>query len=190
MLAVDGAGGGFWASGTAVPVTRAALRERIGLGPRKLGEHLALLEEVGAAVSGRGGRWRAPVYAPSPAEAAAAAIEQATRRRTVQRSRLDMMRNLAETESCRGQALLAYFGERLDHLCGHCDNCLSGSASDPASARDRADVPYPVHSRVTHAEWGGGTVLSYEGEQMTVLFDDLGYKTLSVSVVEAQGLLT
>jgi ATP-dependent DNA helicase RecQ len=172
------------------PVTRAALRERTGLGPRKLGEHLALLEEVGAAVSGRGGRWRAPAYAPSPAEAATAAIGQATRRQTVQRSRLDMMRNLAETDACRGQALLAYFGEQLDHRCGHCDNCLSGSASEAASARDQADARYPVHSRVTHVEWGGGTVLSYAGEQMTVLFDDLGYKTLSVRVVEEQGLLT
>jgi ATP-dependent DNA helicase RecQ len=171
------------------PVTRAVLRERTGLGPRKLGEHLVLLEEVGAAVAGRGGRWRAPAYAPSATEAAAAAIEQATRRQTVQRSRLDMMRNLAETTACRGQALLAYFGEQLDHPCGHCDNCLSGSAAEAVSARNRADVRYPVHSRVTHAEWGGGTVLRYEGEQMTVLFDDLGYKTLSVPVVEEQGLL-
>jgi ATP-dependent DNA helicase RecQ len=171
------------------PLARTALRERTGLGPRKLGEHLALLEEVGAAVSRRGGRWRAPAHAPSPADAATAAIEQARRRQTVQVSRLDMMRNLAETEACRGQALLAYFGEQLAHPCGHCDNCLSGSASEAAAAPDRAGRRYPVHSRVTHAEWGGGTVLRYEGAQMTVLFDELGYKTLSIPVVEEQGLL-
>jgi ATP-dependent DNA helicase RecQ len=171
------------------PVSRAALREKTGLGPRKLGEQLALLEEVGAAAAaGRGGKWRAPAYAPDPAEAAAAAVEQAERRQTVQRSRLDMMRNLAETMGCRGQALLAYFGEHLEHLCGHCDNCLSGVASAVEESGDEG--PYPVHSRVTHPEWGGGTVLRYEGEQMTVLFDDVGYKTLSVPVVEEQGLLT
>jgi ATP-dependent DNA helicase RecQ len=32
-------------------------------------------------------------------------------------------------------------------------------------------------------------VLGYEKDRMTVLFDDVGYKTLSVSVVQAQGLL-
>jgi ATP-dependent DNA helicase RecQ len=168
--------------------SRAALRDRTGFGPRKLGEHLALLEEVGAAVAGRGGRWRAPRYAPDPAEAAAAAVEQAQRRQAVQRSRLDMMRNLAETTACRGQALLAYFGEYLAQRCGHCDNCLSGRAE--ASGGAHGDAPYPVHSKVTHPEWGDGTVLRYEGEQMTVLFDTIGYKTLSVPVVEEQRLLS
>ncbi|GII21797.1 RecQ family ATP-dependent DNA helicase [Planosporangium mesophilum] len=170
------------------PATRTALREKTGLGPRKLGEHLSLLEEVGAAVAGRGGKWRAAAYAPGPAEAAEAAVEQAERRQTVQRSRLDMMRNLAETLSCRGQALLAYFGQHLDQPCGHCDNCLSGAADEVEAARDEG--PYPVNGRVAHPEWGDGTVLRYSGDQMTVLFDDLGYKTLSVPVVEEQGLLT
>jgi ATP-dependent DNA helicase RecQ len=32
-------------------------------------------------------------------------------------------------------------------------------------------------------------VLQYEGERMTVLFDDVGYKTLSVPVVVEQQLL-
>jgi ATP-dependent DNA helicase RecQ len=170
------------------PLSRKELREKTGLGPRKLGEQLALLEEVGAAVAGRGGRWRAPSYAPHPAAAAEAALEQAERRQTVQRSRLDMMRNLAETTACRGRALLAYFGEYLERRCGHCDNCLSGAARDVETSGDVG--PYPVHSRVTHPEWGGGTVLRYEGDQMTVLFDDVGYKTLSVPIVEEQGLLT
>jgi ATP-dependent DNA helicase RecQ len=170
------------------PSSRAALREKSGLGPRKLGEHLALLEEVGAAVAAPGGKWRAPAYAPDPAVAAADAVAQAERRQVVQRSRLDMMRNLAETTACRGQALLAYFGEHLAQACGHCDNCLTGRAAES----DLADTggPYPVHSRVTHPEWGDGTVLRYAGDQMTVLFDDVGYKTLSVPVVEEQGLLT
>jgi ATP-dependent DNA helicase RecQ len=114
-------------------------------------------------------------------------VAQAERRQTVQRSRLDMMRNLAETFACRSQTLLAYFGEELGHLCGHCDNCLSGQA---AAEVDTGSGPYPVHSRVSHVEWGGGTVLRYEGDQMTVLFDDVGYKTLSVPVVEEQDLLT
>ncbi|MDT4987277.1 MAG: ATP-dependent helicase RecQ [Micromonosporaceae bacterium] len=169
------------------PATRAALREATGLGPRKLGEQLALLEEVGAAVAGRGGRWRSAPFAPDPAEAARAAVAQAERRQVVQRSRLDMMRTLAETFGCRGRALLSYFGEHLGGRCGHCDNCLSGRAE--AVDDDAGEGPFPVNGRVTHAGWGDGIVLRYEGEQMTVLFDQVGYKTLSVPVVAEQGLL-
>jgi ATP-dependent DNA helicase RecQ len=167
------------------PVSRSDLRERTGLGPRRLGEYLGLLEQVGAAVAGKAGRWSAPRVASAPDEAARAAHVQAERRRSVQRSRLDMMSNLAETSGCRGQALLAYFGEILEQPCGHCDNCLAGLPDETLEAG-----PYPLHSRVTHADWGGGTVLRYEGEQMTVLFDDVGYKTLSVPVVAEQRLLT
>jgi ATP-dependent DNA helicase RecQ len=32
-------------------------------------------------------------------------------------------------------------------------------------------------------------VMAYDGEQMTVLFDEVGYKTLLLPAVEAQGLL-
>ncbi|HCT79971.1 MAG TPA: hypothetical protein DGT23_26085, partial [Micromonosporaceae bacterium] len=45
------------------------------------------------------------------------------------------------------------------------------------------------HSTVRHADWGAGLVLSYEDDRMTVLFDEVGYKTLSVPVVRANGLL-
>jgi ATP-dependent DNA helicase RecQ len=168
------------------PLGRAQLRERTGLGPRKLGVLLGLLEQVGAAVGVRGGRWRVPGYAPQPAQAARLAVEQARRRRVVQRSRLDMMRHYAETTGCRTQALLAYFGEHLAERCGHCDSCLSGSAEE---VDDGGDVPFGVHTRVRHGEWGEGVVLRYEDDRMTVLFDDVGYKTLAVPVVVDQGLL-
>ncbi|MEQ8313332.1 MAG: DNA helicase RecQ [Gammaproteobacteria bacterium] len=38
--------------------------------------------------------------------------------------RLNAMLGLCEITSCRRQALLEYFGERLDEPCGNCDNCL------------------------------------------------------------------
>jgi ATP-dependent DNA helicase RecQ len=169
------------------PVTQTELREQTGLGPRKIGQLLSLLEQVGAVTHRRGGKLAAPRYAPSPEDAAREAVAQAERFQTVQRSRIDMMRYLAETTNCRGQALLAYFGEHLPEHCGHCDNCADGSVETvaPTSAE-----PYPLHSTVRHAEWGDGMVLQYEGDIMTVLFDDVGYKTLSVPVVVEQGLLT
>ena len=43
----------------------------------------------------------------------------------VERHKLDAMLGLCELESCRRQALLAYFGDHLDHPCGNCDNCLT-----------------------------------------------------------------
>lgn len=33
-------------------------------------------------------------------------------------------------------------------------------------------------------------MLSYQDDKMTVLFDNVGYKTLSVPVINEQGLLT
>ncbi|MGN9913022.1 RecQ family ATP-dependent DNA helicase [Phytohabitans sp. LJ34] len=164
-------------------LTRTALRERTGLGTRKLGQLLGLLEQVGAATT-VGQKLTAPRYAPEPVDAARAALAEAERQQAVQRSRTDMMRAFAESGSCRGQALLAYFGEHLPRPCGHCDNCAAGPARQP-----RVRGPFPLHSTVRHAEWGVGMVLAYESDKMTVLFDDVGYKTLSVPVVRDQGLL-
>jgi ATP-dependent DNA helicase RecQ len=168
------------------PVTKKALREQSGLGARKLGQLLSLLEQVGAAHTLGDHKLDSPRYAPEPAAAAAAVLREAERQQMVQRSRTDMMRAFAETRGCRGQALLAYFGEHMKHVCGHCDNCHAGTSTPD----DGASGPFPVHSSVRHPEWGSGLVLSYEDDRMTVLFDDVGYKTLSVPVVSEQGLLT
>jgi len=163
--------------------SRAELAERSGLGTRRLGQLLALLEQVGAVTTVHN-RLSVPRYAPEPATAARQAREEAERQQTLQRSRVDMMRQFAESPNCRGQSLLAYFGEHLGRPCGHCDNCYSGSAAAPVTSG-----PFPLHSTVRHAEWGTGLVLRYEEDRVTVLFDDVGYKTLSVPVVREQGLL-
>ncbi|ASW54582.1 ATP-dependent DNA helicase RecQ [Plantactinospora sp. KBS50] len=168
------------------PGSRSTLRDRSGLGPRKLGNLLSLLEQVGAAAPAANHMITAPRYAPEPADAARAAVAEAERQQSVQRSRTDMMRAYAETRACRGQTLLAYFGEQMAHVCGHCDNCAAGTSVPD----DGASGPFPVHSQVRHTEWGAGLVLSYEADKMTVLFDEVGYKTLSVPVVSQQGLLT
>jgi ATP-dependent DNA helicase RecQ len=170
------------------PRTRAQLKEETGLGPRKLGQLLGLLEQVGAATTGAGNKTRAPTFAPLPAAAAEAAVAEYERQQVVQRSRTDMMRAFAETRACRTQTLLAYFGEDLAKPCGHCDNCIEGSAEEVEEAA--TDEPFPVHSQVRHGEWGTGMVMGYEEDRMTVLFDEVGYKTLSVPVVMENELLT
>ncbi|MEV6301641.1 ATP-dependent DNA helicase RecQ [Actinoplanes sp. NPDC051861] len=170
------------------PQTKTALQKETGLGPRKLGQYLGLLEQVGAVRTGAGHKLSVPPHAPLPAAAAAAAIEEYERQQVVVRSRTDMMRGFAQSRQCRSETLLAYFGEDQKKSCGHCDNCADGSAEIVAAAE--AEGPFPVHSQVTHGEWGTGMVMNYEEDRMTILFDAVGYKTLSVPVVVENSLLT
>ncbi|HKD99008.1 MAG TPA: ATP-dependent DNA helicase RecQ [Micromonosporaceae bacterium] len=199
----------YLASGVRAGVhTRTELAKRTGMTARKVASLCGLLEEVGAVAVGANGELRLPPYAPKPPEAAKLAVAEAERHQVLQRSRTEMMRGLAEAAGCRVQALLAYFGEQMPRPCGHCDNCGRGTAGRKAPSRARqaprtraashgtrsaggADgVPYPLHSTVTHRQWGPGTVLGYDDDRMTVLFDEVGYKTLSVAVVRDNGLLT
>ncbi len=162
---------------------------------------LGLLEEVGAVSVGAGSKLTVPRNAPSPAGAATAALAHFDRYQTLRRSQIDMMRQYAESGRCRGRALLAYFGEDVNHDCGHCDNCAAGTAGSPSGSlstrearrtpapRKGGDEPFPVASAVRHSEWGAGTVMSYEHDRMVVLFEEVGYKTLSVPIVRKGNLL-
>ena len=49
--------------------------------------------------------------------------------------------------------------------------------------------PFPVGGRVASDRWGEGTVQRYDGDQVTVLFDDHGYRDLLVPLVVERGLL-
>jgi ATP-dependent DNA helicase RecQ len=53
-----------------------------------------------------------------------------------------------------------------------------------------ADAPFPVQSVVHHEEFGDGTVTDVEDDRLTVLFEDVGYRTLSTKLVEENDLLT
>jgi superfamily II DNA helicase RecQ len=110
-------------------------------------------------------------------------------------TRAAMMTRYVETRSCRWQLLLSYFGQVGDGPCGRCDNCVGADRQRPRGrgGRRNGDVHrsqmHPVDSRVTHASWGTGRVLRYEGDTMTVLFDEAGYRTLSVDLVKTNDLL-
>src|SRR5205807_5854343 len=79
------------------PASRTALASRTGLGARKLPQLLSLLERVGAAETVHRGQWASPRAAPEPSAAARLAIAEAQRHQRLQQSRIEMMRNLAET---------------------------------------------------------------------------------------------
>ncbi|BBH63657.1 ATP-dependent DNA helicase RecQ [Actinoplanes sp. OR16] len=170
------------------PQTKTALQKATGLGPRKIGQLLGLLEQVGAVRTGAGNKLSVPARAPLPPAAAEAAVAEHERQQAVMKTRTDMMRAFAQSRQCRTETLLAYFGEDIQRQCGHCDNCADGSAAEVDAAEEEG--PFPVHSHVRHGEWGTGMVMNYEEERMTVLFDTVGYKTLSVPVVVEQNLLT
>jgi ATP-dependent DNA helicase RecQ len=116
-----------------------------------------------------------------------AVIGQAEAHRSLERSRVEMIRAYAETQRCRSDFLLGYFGQDLDHLCGRCDNCVAGIAEQEVSSSPPADEF--GGGRVRHREFGDGTVMDVEQDRVTVLFDDVGYRTLDLAVVRENSLL-
>ncbi len=58
-----------------------------------------------------------------------------------------------------------------------------------AAIRVRGDEPFPIGARVASERWGEGTIQRYDEDQVTVLFDDHGYRDLAVSIVLEKELL-
>ncbi len=179
------------------PVFASSLAELTGFKPRRMTGLLNQLQEAGAVTSGKRG-----VRLTSKAKPAALvrrAVELAEARQRVDQSRLHMMRGYAETDGCRRQFLLGYFGEDLPEPCGNCDSCSEDTRKgapqaeagnlDGGAARPAADLPFPVQSPVTHKKWGAGLVMRYEDDVITVLFEREGYKTLSREAVMKRKLL-
>jgi len=115
------------------------------------------------------------------------ALEQHERYRVTDRTRTEMMERYLVTDQCRWRLILGYFGQPSEEDCGHCDNCRSGAAG-PSGAG--ADSEFALGRRVRHATFGAGEVISVDGDTITVLFGEAGYRTLSVELVRSGGLLT
>jgi ATP-dependent DNA helicase RecQ len=158
------------------------LHERAEMSDTKLAAALSRLEEAGAVHVEIDGS--AHPVSKRPRDAVRRAAEAEERRRSFERSRVDMMRAYAETSDCRRAFLLSYFGEPFAPPCGRCDNDEAGRSAPPPT-----DVPFAVGARVAHATWGAGVVQRYEEEAVVVLFDEAGYKTLAVDLVVSRGLL-
>jgi ATP-dependent DNA helicase RecQ len=171
-------------SSAAVAQAAAALAagQRVEPGARQQTAALVRLADLGAVAWQADGevRWTGAV---TVAEALAASEAETQREDEVERSRLTMMRRYAEHTGCRRSFLLTYFGQDYPGPCGNCDNDLAHP--EPA----RADVPFGVGSRVVSERWGEGTVQRYDGDQITVLFDEHGYRELFLPVVLQRSLL-
>jgi ATP-dependent DNA helicase RecQ len=158
------------------------LRNEVGVRGRALTRSLNLLEQAGVAIAGRRG-WSG--RDTTLEEGVRRAVATATTAETVERTRVEMLRTYAETTRCRRRHLLAYFGDHLDAACGNCDRCR-----DDPTAADAGAPAIPAQTRVDHREWGQGVVLDGDDDRITVLFDDHGYRTLSIEAVDRRDLLT
>jgi ATP-dependent DNA helicase RecQ len=159
-----------------------AAGERIAQGTRRETAALTRLADLGAATWQVDGdvSWSGTMSV----EAALTASDAETERENeIERTRLMMMRRYADHAGCRRSFLLSYFGQDYPGPCGNCDNDLTHAEPSPAS------VPFPVGARVVSAKWGEGSVQRYDGDHVTVLFDEHGYRQLYVPVVLDRGLL-
>jgi len=162
---------------------RASLARATGWSRDRLLRVLNVLDSVGAVRLDLAGAVHPGEEARTPGELAEAAAVSLGQRRALEQSRVEMMRTYAETLGCRRRVILELLGEETIKPCGRCDTCERGTAQ-AADAR-----PYGLGERVLHEEFGLGTVSHYEADMVVVLFEDLGYKTLSMPVVEERGLL-
>ncbi|SDD76749.1 RecQ family ATP-dependent DNA helicase [Actinokineospora iranica] len=166
------------------PRTAAEVAAETGCSRRKATSLLNLFDQAGVcAADGDGVRLTADAD-----RAHAAVVDLARRQREFGNTRLAMMREYAETRDCRRRLLLGYFGDVNADPCGHCDRCAEGAAT-PAAAVAESAGGIPPNTRVEHTEWGAGVVLDARPDRVTVLFDQHGYRTLSLAAVEENDLL-
>jgi ATP-dependent DNA helicase RecQ len=159
-----------------------AAGQRVEPDTRQQTAALVRLADLGAAAWQADGevRWTGAMNVSAVFKASEAETD---RESEVERSRLTMMRRYAEHTGCRRSFLLTYFGQDYPGPCGNCDNDLGRTEAA------QADVPFPVGTRVVSERWGEGAVQRYDGDQVTVLFDEHGYRELYVPVVLERGLL-
>jgi ATP-dependent DNA helicase RecQ len=164
-------------------VTFSDLHKETGLGLADLARLAEILREQGIAEE-HDGRIQLLV---SDFDPQAVPLEREVRRRAYERSRLDMMRGYAELRECRRRYLLNYFGEEPEwRRCGRCDVDVTHSAP---RADEAVHGAYAIGDRVAHRSLGEGTVERVTANTLTILFDNAGYKTLDLELVQEQNLL-
>ncbi len=158
-----------------------ALAEAAGMSAGRVARAVELLEDTGL-VARRRGR----VRAAGPIDPAAVPLVDEARREAYEESRIDVMRAYCETDGCRREFVLNFFGEELAERCGNCDN--DDRPPDPAEATE-APPGIVVGAAVRHPAFGRGTVQHVGDGAITVMFDDEGYRSLSAELVAEEGLL-
>ncbi len=163
------------------PARPAAIAARSGLSSTRVRRALNALTRTGSATQDRTEVRLLPrTNRRQAVERAVAFVEQLQTRRE---TGVALVRRYAETTDCRRRLVLELLGEEHPEPCGRCDSCEAGTASE---ATDR---PHRVGARVRHQEFGAGVVTAYEGDRVVVLFEEHGYRTLALDLVEEHRLL-
>ncbi|MDQ3602014.1 MAG: RecQ family ATP-dependent DNA helicase [Actinomycetota bacterium] len=168
------------------PLRPTQLKDEVDASAAKRTRAVNLLEQAGAVATTDGGRLEYVDPDLTADQAVERAVDAAETHQRLIQSRIQMMRGYAETTDCRRHYLLGYFGEQMPHPCGNCDTCEAGTAEEQPAGNGE----FPLSSSVHHGEWGHGIVMSVEQDRLTVLFDDVGYTTLSMQAVQEQDLLS
>jgi ATP-dependent DNA helicase RecQ len=158
------------------------LKKKVDLSDSKLATAVARLEEVGAVEILPSGKVAGRRLDGDSVERA---LRAHANRRSFDASRVAMIRGYAELAAgCRRDFILSYFGQPFAPPCGSCDLCEAGRGQTAAH-----DLPFPVGARVVHRSWGRGVVQRYGRRDVSVLFDEVGYKTLALDIVEQRDVL-
>jgi ATP-dependent DNA helicase RecQ len=158
------------------------LKQEVGVSESRLATAIARLEEAGAVAVLPSG---AVVERRLDGGSVERALQAQADRRRFDESRVAMIRSYAELRAgCRRDFVLSYFGQPFDPPCGACDLCDAGRGE--IAARDE---PFAVGARVVHRAWGGGVVQRYGARDVSVLFDEVGYKALALDIVEQGDVL-
>ncbi len=160
---------------------------QLGLHRRTVSSAVARLRDVGA-VELRG---TSGIHVRDLDRALEAVADDRAARAAWRTSRAAMLREFAETATCRHQILLGYFGE-LSGPCGDgCDNCVRGARPTlrPTNPATGAATWLAVGATVCHPEWGVGEVVRTDDDLTVVSFERAGYRCLSTELVLDRALL-
>lgn len=160
------------------------LVEHLELSRSRVLEAVGRLEASGWLEVSDDGEVRQASDGPSLEHAVQSGVLESGERREFDRTRLVMMRSYAETQGCRRDHILSYFGEEHEVPCNYCDNCDAGLVK-----ADTSEHPFPIGAVVTHKSWGPGEVQRYDRDRVVVLFEAVGYRTLGLELVEDERLL-
>ncbi|WP_340295996.1 RecQ family zinc-binding domain-containing protein, partial [Aquipuribacter hungaricus] len=136
------------------------------------------LVQAGAVAEDADGRLRRVEDQRSAAQVLDEVAAQRERRRTTDRTRVELVRAYADTRDCRRRVLLELLGEEHPHPCGACDSCDEGRSTEAGG------TGFHVGQTVRHRQFGEGTVQVVEADRITVLFGSHGFTTLALGLLE------
>jgi ATP-dependent DNA helicase RecQ len=100
-----------------------------------------------------------------------------------ERSKIESLLGWCETNTCRRRALLRYFGEQREEVCGNCDICLN-----PPKTWDATEDAQKLLSNIyrTGQRFGSGHVIDVLRGKETAKVNQFGHQALSTYGIGAQ----